>query len=149
MEEGDVNAESTPGEMDALVEGLKRLADAGVESEQLRELLAAVGRGSSTEQVVEALMESFRRLAMEAEECVHYFEIRKITRFYLLITRLLHRRQRPERIREGYPRRLVRPHPTGRRASRRDTNCDDQYGNTTKAGGHTITSHAPPAAQGT
>ena len=144
-----MNAESTPGEMDALVEGPKRLAAAGVECDQLMELLAAVGRGSSTEQAVEALMDSFRRLAMAADECIHYFEIRKVTKFFLLITRLLHRRQRPERTSEGYPRRLVRPHPTGRRASRRGTNCDDQYGDTTlKAGGHTITSHAPPAAQG-
>lgn len=122
MEEDNVNAESTPGEMDALVEAFKRLADAGTESEQLRELLAAVGRGSSTEQTVEALMDSFRRLAMAADECIHYLEIRKVTKSFLSITRLLHRGQRPERTSEGYPRLLVRPHPTGRRASRRDTN---------------------------
>ena len=34
MEEGGVNAESAPGEMDALVEGLKRLADAGTEGHE-------------------------------------------------------------------------------------------------------------------
>lgn len=117
-----MNAESTPGEMDALVEGLKRLVAAGEECEQLMELFAAVGRGSSTEQAVEALMDSFQRLAMAADECIHYLKIRKVTKFFLSITRLLHHRQRPERTSEGYPHRLVRPHPTGRRASRRDTN---------------------------
>ncbi len=105
------------------------------------------------EAVETILAESRKSIGMLADDLdalsEHCWEP-EITDYYISATRIFHPRQRPERTSEGYPRRLVRPHPTGRRASRRGTNCDDQYGDTTlKAGGHTITSHVPPAAQGT
>lgn len=109
MEEDNVNAESTPGEMDALVEVLKRLADADAESEQLRELLAEIGIASLEEQIPK-LKDVLTRLVDAIASAVTKSEKTE-------------RRPVAEgHTSEGYPRLLVRPHPTGRRASRRDTN---------------------------
>ena len=106
-----MNAESTPGEMDALAEALKRLADAGTESEQLRELLAEIGIASLEEQIPK-LKDVLTRLVDAIVSAGAKSE--KVERCPVA----------EGRTSEGYPRRLVRPHPTGRRASRRGTNCD-------------------------
>ena len=117
-----MNAESAPGEMDALVEGLKRLADAGTESEQLRELLAEIGIdiASLLEEKIQKLKDVLTRLVDAIVSAGTKSE--KVERCPVA----------EGHTSEGYPHLLVRPHPTGRRASRRGTNCDDQYGDTTK-----------------
>jgi hypothetical protein len=96
-------------ETDALAEGLKRLADAGTESEQLRELLAEIGIAIFEEQipklrdVLEKLVDAIVSAGAKSE---------KVERCPIA----------EGHASEGYPRRLVRPHPTGRRASRRGIN---------------------------
>ena len=77
------------------------------------------------EAVETILAESRKTIGMLADALdtfLEHYREPEVTDYYISATRIFHPRQRPERIREGYPRLLVRPHPTGRRASRRDTN---------------------------